>query len=53
MAHEDAEYYRKQYEQSYHLAQMKIFQIKNSNMGLKDTYLDLHGLQRVEAINII
>ena len=32
---------------------MKIFQIKNNNLNLKDTYLDLHGLQRGEAINIV
>jgi DNA-nicking Smr family endonuclease len=32
---------------------MRIFQIKNNNLNLKDTYLDLHGLQRNEAINIV
>lgn len=31
---------------------MEIFQLKNDNFKLKDCYLDLHGLSKVEAQNI-
>jgi DNA-nicking Smr family endonuclease len=35
------------------MSQMKIFQLKNDKLDLIDTYLDLHGLQKVEALNIV
>ncbi len=40
----EAEQFKKEYEQSYHLSQMKIFQFKNDKVELIDIYLDLHGL---------
>ncbi|TNV84320.1 hypothetical protein FGO68_gene16803 [Halteria grandinella] len=50
---ERANKYREDYEKQQHLAQLQIFQIKNAKLELKDTYIDLHGLQKEEAINIV
>lgn len=50
---EQADRYSKQYERSYHYGQMKIFSIKNDKVELRDQYIDLHGLSKVEAINIV
>lgn len=49
----EADRYSKQYEQSYHYGQMKIFSIKNDKIELRDQYIDLHGLSKVEALNIV
>ena len=32
---------------------MKIFAIKNDKVELRDQYIDLHGLSRAEALNIV
>lgn len=32
---------------------MKIFAIKNDKVELRDQYIDLHGLSKVEALNIV
>jgi hypothetical protein len=45
--------YGEQYEKVLHLSQLKIFQLKNFNLDLKDRYIDLHGLQKGEAKNIV
>ena len=32
---------------------MKIFSIRNNNIDLRDIYIDLHGLTKAQAINIV
>lgn len=48
----DAESYLMKYQQQYQMSQMQIFQLKNKPEFI-DMYLDLHGLQKVEALNIV